>query len=136
MPQHSRNRFLSLIHRRSNIQNQPEPLLLLSQRHLPHHMQSMQQTICRPDVTTLKQRFKNHRFDIHNDRDTPVARHFNLLQHSLNDVNIIAIDCLPTADNISILNKETHWIHTLKTSEPQGINVKEQSSFPISILHT
>ena len=85
---------------------------------------------------TLRQRFTNHRFDIRNDRDTPVARHFNLPQHSLDDVNIIAINCLPTADNISILNKETHWIHTLKTSEPQGINVKEQSSFPISILHT
>ena len=27
---------------------------------------------------TLRHRFTNHRFDIRNDRDTPVARHFNL----------------------------------------------------------
>ncbi|GFR63776.1 hypothetical protein ElyMa_005491400 [Elysia marginata] len=32
------------------------------------------------------------------------------------EVNIIAIDQLLGSDNISLLNKETHWIHTLGTT--------------------
>ncbi|GFR65792.1 hypothetical protein ElyMa_001954600 [Elysia marginata] len=75
----------------------------------------------------------HHRFDINNDRGTSVAKHFILDDHTSQHVNIIAIDQLPGSDNISLLNKETHWIHTLGTTEPHGMNIKEQESFPISI---
>ncbi|GFS26191.1 hypothetical protein ElyMa_007046500 [Elysia marginata] len=81
----------------------------------------------------LRTRFTSHRFDINNDRGTSVAKHFNLDDHAHQHVNTIAIDQLPGSDNISLLNKETHWIHTLGTTEPHGMNIKEQESFPISI---
>ncbi|GFN80179.1 reverse transcriptase [Plakobranchus ocellatus] len=82
---------------------------------------------------TLRSRFYHHRFTIHNDRDTPVAKHFNLIDHNIQHLNIIAIDHLPHSDTISRLNKETFWIHTLKTTEPQGLNMNEQSSFLIHL---
>ena len=50
-PLFNQNCFFSIIHRGSNMHNQPEPLLLLSKRHLSHHIQSMQQTKRWPDVT-------------------------------------------------------------------------------------
>ncbi|GFO28084.1 hypothetical protein PoB_005458900 [Plakobranchus ocellatus] len=82
---------------------------------------------------TLRSRFNHHRFTIHNDRDTPVAKHFNLIDHNIQHLNIIAIDHFPHSNTISRLNKETFWIHTLKTTEPQGLNMNEQSSFPIHL---
>ena len=75
----------------------------------------------------------NHRYSINNNADNPVARHFNSPNHALKHLKIIAFDYLPTADTHSRLNKETYWIHKLQTMEPNGINVKEQLSFPISI---
>ncbi|GFS08076.1 hypothetical protein ElyMa_003006200 [Elysia marginata] len=39
-----------------------------------------------------------------------------LMTTPIKRVNIIAIDQLPGSDNISLLNKETHWIHTLGTT--------------------
>ncbi|GFO04316.1 hypothetical protein PoB_003082100 [Plakobranchus ocellatus] len=60
---------------------------------------------------TLRSRFNHHRFTIHNDRDTPVAKHFNLIDHNIQHLKIIAIDHLPHSDTISRLNKETFWIH-------------------------
>ena len=53
--------------------------------------------------------------------------------HSINNLQITAIDHLPRADSIALLNKETYWIHTLKTMEPGGINTNEQTRFPISM---
>ncbi|GFR79231.1 hypothetical protein ElyMa_002284400 [Elysia marginata] len=82
---------------------------------------------------SLRTRFTSHRFEINNDRGTSVAKHFNIDDHTSQHVNIIAIDQLPGSDNISLLNKETHWFHTLGTTEPHGMNIKEQESFPISI---
>ena len=73
-----------------------------------------------------------HRHSILNDRDTPVARHFNESHHSIHDLHIIAIDHLPNVDTFARLNKETFWIHKLQTYEPYGINVKEQLTFPIT----
>ncbi|GFO18455.1 hypothetical protein PoB_004496000 [Plakobranchus ocellatus] len=61
---------------------------------------------------------------------------FNLIDHNIQHLNIIAIDHLPHSDTISRLNKETFWIHTLKTTEPQGLNMNEQSSFPIHLRQT
>ena len=55
---------------------------------------------------TLRLRFTNHKFEISINRDTPAVRHINPTEHSPGDVNIIAIDCLPTSDNISFVNKE------------------------------
>ncbi|GFR63232.1 hypothetical protein ElyMa_001890700 [Elysia marginata] len=105
-----------------------------TQHHLPNHMHQIQQTVHRENKkNSLRTRFTSHRFDINNDRGISVAKHFNLDDHTSQHVIIIAIDQLPGSDNISLLNKETHWIHTLGTTEPHGMNIKEQESFPISI---
>ncbi|GFN88991.1 hypothetical protein PoB_001549700 [Plakobranchus ocellatus] len=85
---------------------------------------------------TLRARFTHHRFTITNDRDTYVARHFNLGDHTIDHVNITATDRLSTSDTINRLNKDTHWIYTLKAFELQGLNVKEQTTIPITTIRT
>ncbi|GFS10479.1 hypothetical protein ElyMa_004810100 [Elysia marginata] len=90
-------------------------------------------TTAKTKQKSLRTRFIMHSFDVNNDRGTSIAKHFNLDDHTHQNVNIIATDQLPGSDNISLLNKETHWIHTLGTTEPHGMNIKEQESFPISI---
>ncbi|GFR90785.1 hypothetical protein ElyMa_006158200 [Elysia marginata] len=73
---------------------------------------------------SLRTRFTSHRFDINNDRGTSVANHFNLDDHTSQHVNIIAIDQLPGSDNISLLNKETYWIHYRTTwHQHQGARI-------------
>ena len=81
---------------------------------------------------SLRQRMNSHRFSINHNTDTPVAKHFNQPDHSLNDLHIVAIDHLPSADTHSRLNKETFWIYTLQSLDPHGINIQEQLSFPIA----
>lgn len=81
---------------------------------------------------TLRQRMNSHRHTIINNKDTPVARHFNLPGHHINHLHVIGIDAFPTDNRYLRLNKETFWIHTLQTLEPKGINVLEQNSYPIS----
>ncbi|GFR70838.1 hypothetical protein ElyMa_005663200 [Elysia marginata] len=105
-----------------------------TQHHLPDHMHQMQQTVHRENKKKpLRTRFTTHRFDTNNDRGTSVAKNFNLDDHNHQHVNTITIDQLPRSDNISLLNKETHSIHTLGTTDQHDINIKEQESFPISI---
>ena len=82
---------------------------------------------------TLRQRMNGHRHCILNDRDTPVSRHFNLPDHSFIHLQVIGIDHVPGTDTHGRMNKETFWIHALGTLEPNGINVQEQHSFPISL---
>ena len=84
-------------------------------------------------TSQLRPRFTQHRFTINSDNGYPVARHLNSPGHSINNLQITAIDHLPRADSIALLNKETYWIHTLKTMEPGGTNAKEQTTFPISM---
>ncbi|GFR64646.1 hypothetical protein ElyMa_000183300 [Elysia marginata] len=53
----------------------------------------------------------------------------NILTWMTTPINTsIAIDQLPGSESISFLNKETHWIHTLDTTELHGMNIKEQES--------
>ena len=86
----------------------------------------------------LRSRFTQHRFTINSDNGYPVARHFKFDTpgHSINNQQITAIDHIPRADSIALLNKETYWIHTLRTMEPGGINTNEQTTFPVSTHRT
>ena len=81
---------------------------------------------------TLPQRMNAHRHSIIHNTHTAVAKHFNLPDHDITNLQIIGIDSLPTADTYARMNKETYWIHTLRTLTPDGINVKEQLVFPIT----
>ena len=71
-------------------------------------------------VTTLRKRFTSHRFDMFNDRGSSVDYHFNLPDHTLDKENIIAIDHLPASGNTVLHNIETHWIHTLQTTDQKA----------------
>ncbi|KAK3802332.1 hypothetical protein RRG08_050725 [Elysia crispata] len=68
---------------------------------------------------TLRKRFNTHRFNTNNDRGDAVAKHFNLPGHTISHAKITPIDQLLTADMIGLQNKETFWIHSLQTLEPQ-----------------
>ena len=84
---------------------------------------------------TLRKRFNTHSFNIYNDRGDAVAKHFNLPGHTISHAKITPIDRLLTADMLGLQNKETFWIHTLQTLEPQGININDQATFPITQIH-
>ena len=71
---------------------------------------------------TLRKRFNTHRFNINNDRDDAVAKHFNLPRYTISHAKITPIDNLPTADMIGLQNKEAFWIHIL-----QNHNINDQS---------
>ncbi|GFR62613.1 hypothetical protein ElyMa_003585500 [Elysia marginata] len=80
-----------------------------------------QKTLSGPDLLAT---------DSINDRGTSMAKHFILDDHNHQHVNIIAIDQLPGSDNISLLNKETHWTHTHGTTEPHGMNIQRARIIP------
>ncbi|GFR93382.1 hypothetical protein ElyMa_000891100 [Elysia marginata] len=83
------------------------------------------QYIGKTKKNSFRTRFTTHRFDLNNDRGTCVAKHFNLDGHTHQHFNIITIDQLPGSDNISLLNKDNHSIHTFGTTGPHGMNIKE-----------
>lgn len=76
----------------------------------------------------LKQRMSEHKSSIRrNDRDYPVAVHFNDLKHDISSFRFIGIEqvSLPKrGGNLDILLKqrEAFWIHTLQTLMPKGLN--------------
>jgi hypothetical protein len=74
-------------------------------------------------------RLKEHMRDVVKKIDSPVAKHFNLPGHSVDNIvpNIIEYFKLdPTTTQATRIRKdrEKHWIHCLRTMEPQGINVQ------------
>ena len=84
---------------------------------------------------TLRKRFNTHRFNNNNDRGDAVAKQFNLPGHTISHAKITPIDLLLTADMIGLQNKEAFWIYTLQTLESQGINISDQATFPITLIH-
>lgn len=82
----------------------------------------------------LKQRISEHKSSIRrNDRDYPVAVHFNDFKHDISAFRFIGIEkvSLPKrGGNIDILLKqrEAYWIYTLQTLSPSGLNDELQLS--------
>jgi hypothetical protein len=72
----------------------------------------------------LKIRLSEHCADTRLHRDKPVAQHFSLPGHSADDIHIMAIDRPHTLDTDIRKTLELHWVHTLQTITPQGINIK------------
>jgi len=72
----------------------------------------------------LADRCTDHRSAIRTKKDTPIAVHFNLPGHSLDDFSITAIEQLPFCpDALKFrLMKETTWQNLLQTFYPLGIN--------------
>ena len=77
----------------------------------------------------IKVRMTEHRRDILKKRDTPVALHFNLYNHSPDNMRFQIIEILktdPDSDKSTDIRrkKELHWIYQLHTLRPVGINVQ------------
>ena len=64
----------------------------------------------------------NHRFDINTSRETPVGRHFNLPDHSLALLQVTGIEC-NFRSNIFRKQRESYFIHKMKTLTPNGLNI-------------
>ena len=74
-------------------------------------------------------RYKEHLADIKHNRDTPVAKHFNLQSHNpkiFPQPRILS--AFKGSSNRAQLvrkNKEKQWIHLLQTTIPRGLNLME-----------
>ena len=84
---------------------------------------------------TLRLRMNGHRSDIKHKKDTPVARHFNQTNHTLENLHITPIEYLPDKSKDSRENKETFWINKLRTMDPAGINIDSQPQYPIGTIN-
>ena len=74
----------------------------------------------------LSTRINHHRTNIFSNKAIYVSKHFNLPDHSVDNLSVQAIDCVQTNDPnpMSNLKKlESYWIRTLQTVQPSGLNV-------------
>jgi hypothetical protein len=71
-----------------------------------------------------KIRLLEHCADTRFKREKPVGKHFNLPGHSADDISFIVIDKPPRFDTNLRQTLEHHWIQTLQTVNPDGLNVK------------
>ena len=68
----------------------------------------------------------NHRADITHKRieEKPVAAHFNISGHSVEDMAVMVIERIRKDDPVFRKNRESKWIRTLDTSCPRGMNLR------------
>ena len=76
----------------------------------------------------LRTRFNAHRSDIKLKKDKPVSNHFNLDDHSLDDLILTPIERieidLPEDETTKFRQaREAYWIETLNTARPIGLNI-------------
>ena len=71
-----------------------------------------------------KVRLLEHCADTRFKRDKPVSAHFNLPGHTEDNITFIVIDKSPRFDTNMRQTLEHHWIQTLQTDAPHGLNVK------------
>ena len=76
----------------------------------------------------IKVRMTEHQRDTRNKRDTPVANHFNLTNHSIRNMRFQIIEILPLdpeseQSTVTRKTRELHWIYQLHTLRPVRINV-------------
>lgn len=82
----------------------------------------------------LSERLADHRSNIRTHKNTPIANHFNLPGHSVDNVQITPIDSVTAVELLSfrdnpgklkrrLLHLESYHQHQLFTFEPHGINL-------------
>ena len=71
---------------------------------------------------TLKVRLALHRTHIRQDKGTYVTKHFNLPDHTLQDMRCHPIEKLYTNDPEHRKHRELFWRNKLKTNHPYGLN--------------
>lgn len=75
----------------------------------------------------LSARMCGHRSAAKNQKNTPIAKHFTLPGHTIDDIAVCPIEQLPNTKNENVnrqhrLDRELHWIKTLRTYKPLGLN--------------
>ena len=80
---------------------------------------------CGETSTSLRVRLSNHRCTIKNNRNYPVAKHFNKENHSVKDLEIIPIEKIRVNSKKVRQQREAFWIFELRTLYPEGINVMD-----------
>lgn len=71
----------------------------------------------------LRDRVNNHISNIRKSTNTPIAQHFALSnQHKHDNLHVIAIEQISTDSHNTRKQREQHWIDTLKTGYPLGLN--------------
>ena len=71
---------------------------------------------------TLNTRCRGHESAIRNEKDHPVAQHFNSYNHSWHDYNIIAVD--KESDKNRRLRLEESWMYLMDTLWSKGLNAR------------
>ena len=70
----------------------------------------------------LADRVNTHLSCIRTGKDTPVALHFNMANHSMSDFTITGIERMLSTDSTTRRMKESTWQNLLQTAHPLGIN--------------
>jgi len=71
-------------------------------------------------------RMNGHRSDIRTKKlEKPVASHFNQPDHSLKDLEVMAIEKIHRDDTTRRRHRESYWIFELATLAPSGINIDD-----------
>ena len=93
--------------------------------------------------TPFIERWKEHLYDIRVKRPYPVARHFNeTYNHQKATFHAKILSLIKGPANRAAerrKHKESRWIHTFQSFQPEGINLREQltkyANFPENPLH-
>ena len=78
----------------------------------------------------LNVRINHHRTNIFNQKPIYISKHFNLPDHSINNLSVQAIDRVERSNPnpLQELQKlESYWINNLQTLQPSGLNVSAGS---------
>ena len=71
-------------------------------------------------------RLNGHRSDIrHNRAEKPVGAHFNLPEHSIEDLTILVVEKIQFDDTDLRRHRESYWIHKIHSLAPGGLNLDE-----------
>ena len=69
-------------------------------------------------------RLTGHQLDIkHRRTDRPVAKHFSLPDHSMEDLSISVIEKIYREDADYRKRKESHWIQSVRLLTPDGLDL-------------
>ena len=61
--------------------------------------------------------------DIIDETDRPMAKHFSLPDHSMEDLSIMVIEKIYRKDTDHRRRKESHWIEMILSLTPDGLNL-------------
>lgn len=85
------------------------------------HIQYVGQTSC-----SLQKRASDHKHMVKTNNTRFLYKHFNTPGHNM---TFVGIEKLDTTDRTLKHNREAHWILTLNTISPQGLNTRDESIY-------